>query len=460
MKLRASCLLTGIVLWLAGSALWTAAAAGADLDRLVGQPADIAPSAYCYRADRKAEDNPPESWLLLVQYAGLPFTKPVDRTAPAIRNALCGLLWEEVRPLRQVELSWPADAKNRPAPDELTLAYFDGTDDTAHTWWSPRYVRETAPPTLEGYAPGMWNWPHVRHADKPKVSADGLTYIYTIPMDTWGVVVAGRGPKEARAFSVPTIRALVPEVWKKLDLEIEWGFQDTTAALDYDGRIEAYDGIMAGVEPLAGDAGTSMTGPCAWRSPNRGGARRGVRMSVLYMGSSPRHPQWPYHTPQEDVARSILTVWTGAGNFSFLVADLERGPLFAPEYGFFVRATSRPAAPVQAGPTFQLPSQATSARDFLKELAAKHWTTVRQRVRGHEEQTWEGAVQAMLPGVPLPPHPQPAFTPPMQVEVPDARLTAQWKLGPGTSSDIRPRSRTASGCSMIIPSASSPAKRI
>ena len=207
MKLRASCLLTGIVLWLAGSALWTAAAAGADLDRLVGQPADIAPSAYCYRADRKAEDNPPESWLLLVQYAGLPFTKPVDRTAAAIRNALCGLLWEEVRPLRQVELSWPADAKNRPAPDELTLAYFDGTDDTAHTWWSPRYVRETAPPTLEGYAPGMWNWPHVRHADKPKVSADGLTYIYTIPMDTWGVVVAGRGPKEARAFSVPTIRA-------------------------------------------------------------------------------------------------------------------------------------------------------------------------------------------------------------------------------------------------------------
>ena len=38
-------------------------------------------------------------------------------------------------------------------------------------------------------------------------------------------------------------------------------------------------------------------------------------------------------------------------------------------------------------------------------------------------------MQAMLPGVPLPPHPQPAFTPPMQVEVPDARLTAQWKLG-------------------------------
>ena len=48
MKFRAY-LLTGIVLWLAGSALWTAAAMGADLDKLAGQPADVLPSAYQYR---------------------------------------------------------------------------------------------------------------------------------------------------------------------------------------------------------------------------------------------------------------------------------------------------------------------------------------------------------------------------------------------------------------------------
>src|ERR1017187_4754910 len=33
------------------------AGAETDLDKLVGQPVDIAPSAYQYRADRKAEDN-------------------------------------------------------------------------------------------------------------------------------------------------------------------------------------------------------------------------------------------------------------------------------------------------------------------------------------------------------------------------------------------------------------------
>ena len=76
-----------------------------DLASRVGQPADIAASAYLYCADRAATENPPESWILLMQYAGLPFDRPVDRAAPAVKRVLCGLLWEEVRPLRRLELS-------------------------------------------------------------------------------------------------------------------------------------------------------------------------------------------------------------------------------------------------------------------------------------------------------------------------------------------------------------------
>ncbi|MCY3018033.1 MAG: hypothetical protein NTW87_03245, partial [Planctomycetota bacterium] len=215
----------------------------ADLDRLAGQPADIAPSAYLYRADRKADENPPESWVLLMQYAGLPFDKPVDTSAPAVRKAVCGLLWEEVRPVRRVELSWPADAKDQtggrprvPSPDEVVLSYFDATDNRAHTWWNPRTIRE---------------------AGKPEVAADGRTYVYAVPVDTWGVVAAVRREKDASAFAVPAVRALVPDVWKKMDVEIEWGFDDATAPLEYDGRIEAYDAIVADVRPFAADSGTA-----------------------------------------------------------------------------------------------------------------------------------------------------------------------------------------------------------
>jgi hypothetical protein len=77
-----------------------------------------------------------------------------------------------------------------------------------------------------------------------------------------------------------------------------------------------------------------------------------------------------------------------------------------------------------------LASPATSAREFITELQARKLSTIRQQTRAHEEQTWEGAVTEMR-GTNLPPHPAPPkeFEPPMQVQVPSERLTAQWNLG-------------------------------
>lgn len=377
-----------------------------DLSQVAGQPADIAPSAYAYRAGVKPEANAPESWILLMQYAGLPYDKPVEPNAPAIRKVLCGLLWEEVRPLRQIELSWPEDAGHRPSPDDLMLSYFDSTDGTAHTWWNPRSVKE---------------------AGKPEVSANGLVFTYSIPVDTWGVVAALRREAEASSLAVPAIRALVPELWKKMDVEVEWGFDKDTATLDYEGRIEAYDGVLGAIKPLPGDTGTAIAGTHGWHSIRNADARRGVQLSVLYMGGSAWRRVWPYHAQPEDVARTLLTVWTRSGSFSFQASDLERGPILAPEYGFFVRATS--AIESNPEPPFSLSSNAKSAKEFLMELAAKGHKTVRQRVREHTEQTWEDAVAAMRPNEVLPPHPQPEFEPAMQVQLPSARLTAQWKLG-------------------------------
>lgn len=605
----------------------------------VGQPADIASSAYLYRADRRPEQNPPEGWLLVMQAAGLPFDRPPDTTAPAVRRILCGLLWEEVRPLRRLELTWPADGPQPPAPESLAVTCFDATDDTAHTWWNPRTFRDLG---------------------KPEVSADGRTYSYAAPVDTWGVVVALRGNHDARGQAVPALRALVPDLWKRMEVEVEWGFEATRRSLPYDGRVEPYDGVITQLRPLRENRATTLTGPHGWRSageegPRRGvrfspeaeadpGARRrGVRFSLLCMGASTWRRTWPYVAQQEDVARTIVTVWTKSGSFSFLAADLEHGPILAPEYGFFVRATSvrrlraavprfRPDAPpgellttrmdqipgvplmrgwannvipwfganptdrtesagsltipprcvamhplpdrdvaagwrspiqgrvnvrgrvamgdahggigvrwsvvcegpaerrvlaqgqvgtggsqsfpapaeaaalaevpVQVGdlislvvgarehnyvcdttivelalgevggerrtwsltddvadsihagnphadrqghpgvwafyspapepsvsePPFSQASKATCAREFLKELAGRKLTTIRQRTRTHAEQTWEGATEALL-GSDLPPHPAPELEPAMQVEVPSARLTAQWKLG-------------------------------
>ncbi|MBI3818921.1 MAG: hypothetical protein HY286_09550 [Planctomycetes bacterium] len=302
-----------------------AVAARADRSGLrdrVGKPADVASSAYLYRSDRPTEQNPPESWILLSQYTNVPFDKRIDTNAPAIKKVLCGLLWEEVRPIRRVELTWPSDER-KPAPDDLQLSYFDGTDDAAHTWWNPRSVLQ---------------------ADKPAVSSDGKTYIYTIPSATWGVVASLRGDGGASNYTVPSMRALVPDPWKQLEIEIEWGFAAATEALAYDGELEMYDGVVGPLQSLQNDPETTITGPRAWRSAanKTAGGRRGVRCNILYIGSSRWRRVWPYLAQPEDVARTILTLRTSNGSFSFLASDLEQGPIYASEYGFFVRAVSGP----------------------------------------------------------------------------------------------------------------------
>ena len=92
--------------------------------------------------------------------------------------------------------------------------------------------------------------------------------------------------------------------------------------------------------------------------------------------------------------------------------------------------TSTPAPIFASQPPLALASQAASAAEFIKELKARKLSTIRQQIRVHEEQTWQGAVTAMR-GDKLPPHPKPpaGSEPAMQVQVPCERLTAQWNLG-------------------------------
>ncbi len=130
-----------------------------DLAALVGQPVDIAPSAYAYRADRTPEQNPPESWILLMQYANLPFNQPVAVSNPALGQVLCGLLWEEVRPVRKVELSWTADQLSRPSPEDLVLVYFDATDSNR------AYLVEPSNHQGSGQARGFSGRPHFHLCD-------------------------------------------------------------------------------------------------------------------------------------------------------------------------------------------------------------------------------------------------------------------------------------------------------
>ena len=385
---------------------------------MVGQPADIAPSAYLYRAERKPDANAPESWLALLRYAGQPLNQPADVNAPAVKRALCALLWEEVRPIQRLELTWAANGKPRPSAEDISITTLDAQG-AASSWWN--------------------NLAPAQKAVKPAVSADRTTYAYDLQTETCGLIISVGGAKTANEYAVPSVRVLVAETWKQMDFEIEWGYAQQSATKDYSGRIEVYEGRVAALAALDGDTSTAVGAPDSWRSAGKGGLRRGVKASLLYMGTSKWRRQQPFISQPDDVARTIVTVWTKSGNFSFLAGDLENGPILAPEYGFFVRRTSPVASLPATTPApalipselpIQLASPATSAREFIQELQRRKLSTIRQRIRAREEQTWEGAVAAMR-GTNLPPHPSPppGSEPPMQVQLPCARLTAQWNLG-------------------------------
>ena len=285
----------------------------------VGQAVDIAPSAYQYRPDIKPDANPPESWLALLHSAHLPLNQPFDRSDPKLKSALCGMLWEEIRPVQTLVLAWPKGVKHKPSPGDIKVSALLNQG-ASSSWWN--------------------NLQSVEQHSVPEVSPDGNTYSYPIAQNTCGLTVNLEKGFDAKDFAVPTVRVLVPDTWKQMEVEIEWAFDPDNSNRDYSGHVEAYDGRIAKLAPLESDPNTQLDSASSWKSSRGASRRRGVKLNLLYMGESKWRKRQEYTTQADDVARTIVTVWTKSGNFSFLASDLENGPILAPEYGFFVKRVS------------------------------------------------------------------------------------------------------------------------
>ncbi len=118
-------------------------------------------------------------------------------------------------------------------------------------------------------------------------------------------------------------------VWRKAEIEMEWGFKHGTEQLPFDGSIAATQtGVLGRARPLSGDQCTVMTGDLTWTSPPSDGARRGIVVPVL-LTDAVRGP-----------GRTIITVRAASGSFSFQPIDLRRGPILVSELGFFIRSLS------------------------------------------------------------------------------------------------------------------------
>ena len=390
-----------------------------ELDRREGQPVDIAPWAYAWRADRAVQEKP-EAYFIprrldridkvyRTAYAALSpdrlksiaYENQPDLLKPLLPKPkgqlLAGLLWTGRLRDYRVVLQWPESVQHIPSPDAIEVRAYP-------TSW------------------GWFGWTVDQILKNPEISADRRTWTYkpdtSVKMDfsynnridaaTEMIAVfydKGKTPDSAES-AVPTIRVIGPSLgaWKRMDVEVEWGFQPGTGKAEIDGRLESFVAMVGPIAPLAKDDGTTVGGD-KWQSRATGDmARRGVVVPLLYApGSCPG-------------MASRITVWTKTAGFTFRVSDLEKGSILIPQYGVFV---------TKAG-------SGQTARQFAQELAAKNLKSVRQMTREHREAaSWKELMQEVRlwtcpSGTVAKPFPK-VEDPAMQVELPDAGWMDAWR---------------------------------
>jgi hypothetical protein len=388
------------------------------LEELAGQPVDLAPWAYAWRAGRTVQETPEAYFIprrlarIDTVYRTASAALPPDRLKsiyydmpdllrplpPAPKSPLqVGLLWTGGLSDYRVELRWPAEVQPVPSPDSVEVRVY---------------------PTSFGW----FGWTVDTVLSNPVVSADRRSWTYTSdPAAKMDSAYSARVPAATEMVAVfypdtasptgtpkaaPTIHVTSPGLgrWKRMDVEVEWGFQPETERRELEGQLEAHVARLGPASPLPGDLGTAIATPCGWTSRQSGGERRGIAIPVLYAPGARLGLD------------SRITIRTTTAGFTFRPADLEAGPILIPEHGMFV---------TQAG-------TGQTARRFARELAAKELKTIRQMTREHPEAVSldqalrEVRLWTCPTGTVAMPFP-PVEDPPMQVHLPDQRWTAAWR---------------------------------
>ena len=416
----------------------------ASLDKFQGQPVDIAPWAYAWRADRAVQEKP-EAYFIprrleridtvyrpALAQVGAAALKSEHYDMPDLitplppkprGRLLAGLLWSVRLADYRVELCWPA-GQEVPSPDAVEVRVYP----TAFGWFGWCNDEILGQPEISADR-RTWTYNHVGAEQIPTVVGrrhrkGSATEMVAVFCDDEKSPDGGRSP-------VPNIRLISPTVgtWKRMDVEIEWGFPSRSEKADMDGRLESDLSLIGPIAPLAGDTGTTVTGSHAWQSRATGEGRRGIVLSLVYVPGDRRVLDTPEVTASvlfdttgpgpkvpDPILDSRVTLWTKTGGVTFRPVDVEKGPVLIAEHGLFI---------VKAG-------SGKTARQFAAELAAKNLKSIRQLTREHREvASWDELLrEARLwrcpEGTAFPPFPK-VPDPPMQVQLSDARWTDAWR---------------------------------
>ena len=191
---------------------------------------------------------------------------------------------------------------------------------------SPEAVEVRVYPTSFGW----FGWTVDKILSKPEVSGDRRTWTYksdpaakmdwaySARVDAATEMVAvfceeGKTPGGIKS-AVPSIRVISPSigVWKRMDVEIEWGFQAGTEKTDFDGWVESSCGYDRSRVALGGGQGNDGDG---WaHAGNRGPQAIRQTRHRRAVAVRPRQPARPWIVglpsgPRRLVLRFVFAIW-------------------------------------------------------------------------------------------------------------------------------------------------------
>ena len=248
-----------------------------------------------------------------------------------------GLEWEDPRDVRKVVVEFAGAV-----PPDLKVAYW------RRNWPTP------APQLLPGARRGWigrddpWHGQWVTARGDVRSEDHSWSIIFD-PVDLWelggraGVERLEQGedylPRFRRTLKVRVVsggeaqpvvtgvHAYSAAVWKQREIDVHFRVPG-----DWSGHAEAQNGYVLDSKPLGFGSGDQLGADGRWRCHTSGGVK-GVRLSVLYTDGDQALGPRPSPVAAD---RTIVAVQTEARSFSFLTADLDRGPIYIPDYGVYI----------------------------------------------------------------------------------------------------------------------------
>ena len=272
-----------------------------------------------------------------------------------------GIWWKEARDINSIEIGYEGKISESLAKETKVQYWFQ-------TWPGDAPKSHTIEDRMDDPWQGEWFTADI------DFQINGNKVVYTFkPMTRKENKLADNLPEavnfrrtlkirllyNSRPPRIKSISVFSPTNGKKISLRIEFGC-DTPVYKAIEGKLEIFNGKIESVSGWKWDAKDKLTAKNAWKFQLKK-QPKGIMTDLIVAA--------PALTGSNDL--TIVTVHSSEGTFSFLINDLDLGPIYIPAYSVYITVASDTAK--------------------FTESNIRMGQTVREKLKEEPEQTYDRA---------------------------------------------------------------------